>query len=71
MIGNELKAWRKKYGYSQKELAEALQVTNVTVSRWETGERKIPSFLQFALRYFELQAQKPVKKNIKRKGVRK
>ncbi|HOD35715.1 MAG TPA: helix-turn-helix transcriptional regulator [Syntrophales bacterium] len=66
-----MKEWRKKYGYSQKELAEALKVTNVTVCRWETGERKIPSFLQFALGYFELQAEKPVRKIIKRKGVRK
>ena len=66
-----MKEWRNKYGYSQKELAEALGVTNVTVSRWEIGERKIPSFLQFALKYFELERQKPVRRNIKRKGVRK
>ena len=71
MTGNELKEWRKKYGYSQVGLAEELKVTNVTVSRWETGERKIPSFLQFALKYFELERQKPVRRNIKRKGVRK
>ncbi len=49
MTIDELKAWRKKNSFTQVKLAEKLGVTNICVSRWETGERKIPSFLSLAL----------------------
>ena len=37
-IGEFLKALRKSKGYTQQEVAEALYVTQKTVSRWENGE---------------------------------
>jgi DNA-binding transcriptional regulator YiaG len=45
----ELHAWRKLYGMSQDELAEALEVHRLTVSKWERGEHEIPGFLHLAL----------------------
>ena len=36
-IGNFLKQLRKEKGITQEQLAEALNVSNRTVSRWETG----------------------------------
>ena len=50
----QLIAWRKKDGYSQKQLAELLMVDVMTVSRWERGVRSIPSFLHLALECLEL-----------------
>ncbi len=40
-IGNFIAQQRKKLGYSQKELAEKLNVTDKAVSKWETG-RGVP-----------------------------
>lgn len=54
MRGEELKKWRQKNGWSQGQLARALGVINISVSRWERGERQIPSFLGLALAYLEL-----------------
>ena len=34
---------------TQQQLASLLGVFNVTIARWETGVRKIPSFLHLAL----------------------
>lgn len=55
MTPENLKAWRKKNGYTQETLARALGVIKLTVSRWETGDRHIPSFLALALRALELE----------------
>ena len=49
MTPDDLKAWRTKSGYSQSQLAKVLGVATMTVSRWETGLREIPSFLHLAL----------------------
>ena len=35
-----IRARRLKKGYSQKELAEILNVAQQHISRWESGERK-------------------------------
>jgi transcriptional regulator with XRE-family HTH domain len=53
MTIKELKAWRKKHGYSQSQLAKVLLVTPLTISRWERGDRHIPSFLHLALECVE------------------
>jgi transcriptional regulator with XRE-family HTH domain len=45
----DLKHWRELNGYTQMKLAAALRVSRVTVARWETGTREIPSFLGLAL----------------------
>ncbi len=38
MLGEKLVALRKKYGYSQQDLAERLNVTRQTISNWECGQ---------------------------------
>jgi transcriptional regulator with XRE-family HTH domain len=58
MTGKELQEWRRKWGFSQDELAKALGVFRVSVSRWETGTRAIPSFLPLALEALENRMEK-------------
>jgi transcriptional regulator with XRE-family HTH domain len=41
MKGKELRAIRKKIGWTQVEMAAALRVTANTVARWERDERTI------------------------------
>lgn len=43
---------RQQLGLSQREVAELLDVTRVSVSRWETGERTPRG--ELLLRYLEL-----------------
>jgi transcriptional regulator with XRE-family HTH domain len=50
MTSNELKQWRQQNGYSQSQLAKALGVIVITISRWEREEGKIPPFLHLALK---------------------
>jgi len=58
MTKDELKIFREKLGMTQSELAAALKVAPNTVSRWELGERKIPEFLDLALKTIERESQK-------------
>ena len=58
MTGKELQEWRHKWGLSQEALALALGVIRVSVSRWETGTRAIPSFLPLALEALEIRMVK-------------
>jgi transcriptional regulator with XRE-family HTH domain len=67
MTPEELKTWRKQEGYTQQRLADALGVTKVTVGRWETGVRHIPSFLALTLRALELEGGEISKGTGKRK----
>ena len=51
----DLIKWRSSNNYSQSQLARALGVDTMTVSRWERGVRKkIPSFLHLALECLEM-----------------
>lgn len=71
MERDELKKWREVNGYSQGQLARVLEVDVMTVSRWERGIMKIPSFLKWALAYLELKGDelKPkLKRERKEKG---
>ena len=68
MTPNELKTWRKVNGYSQNQLAGALGVTNICVSRWERGVRKIPSFLHLALDALECKGGEPLGRVQQKKG---
>ena len=70
MTSKELKQWREARGYSQAKLAKALNVAIMTVSRWETGLRAIPSFLHLALRCLELEGYEPDKKETKMRKER-
>jgi transcriptional regulator with XRE-family HTH domain len=54
MTYNQLKKWRKRNGYSQSQLARALSVDVMTISRWERQLRKIPPFLHLALECLEI-----------------
>jgi len=54
----ELKAWRKKWGISQVELAKMLGTYQVTICRWETGARSIPLLLPLALEALENRMKK-------------
>jgi len=72
MKPDDLKKWRKRNGYSQPQLAKALGVTPLTVSRWERGVREIPSFLHLALECLEMKGGEEKRKgNQKRKEVKK
>lgn len=69
MTPKQLKQWRKTNGCTQAKLARALEVHPVSIARWETGVREIPSFLYLALRYLELEGGEPLKGvQRKRKG---
>ena len=49
MTGAELKGVRLRLGWTQKELARWLEVTDNTVSRWEKGWLKVPRAVELAL----------------------
>jgi transcriptional regulator with XRE-family HTH domain len=49
-----LKAWRAARGLSQRELGELLDVTNMSVWRWESGAVPIPRVVELALHYLTL-----------------
>ena len=49
MTPSELQATRKRLGYSQRALADALGTTQSSVDRWEHGRRPIPPLLCLAL----------------------
>ncbi|GIP35501.1 helix-turn-helix domain-containing protein [Paenibacillus sp. J2TS4] len=40
ILGNRIKSLRDQAGLSQKRLAESLGISNVQLSRYETGDRK-------------------------------
>ncbi|MBZ0156103.1 MAG: helix-turn-helix transcriptional regulator [Alphaproteobacteria bacterium] len=53
MTPEQLKAWRKRSGYTQEEFAQILGVTKTTVYRWEAAMREIPPFLALTLECVE------------------
>ena len=70
MAPDDLKRWRKANGYTQQRLADALGVIQVTVARWETGVREIPSFLGLALEALEARGGEK-KSRVKRRNTEK
>lgn len=67
MTPKQLKEWRSENSYSQIELARVLGVTNICISRWETGLRHIPAFLHITLKCLKVKRGGELKK----KGTKK
>lgn len=56
MTGKQLKEWRTKMLWTQKQLAEALEVTPRAVIAWENGDTPIRRMLVLALNQLEAEA---------------
>lgn len=54
MTPRQLQNARKRLGWSQERLAEALEVHPMTVSKWERGEQPIDKRTELAVRWLEL-----------------
>ena len=50
MIPGDLKTARQALGLTQAQLAEALRTTRMSITRYESGTRRIPGMVQVALR---------------------
>ena len=50
-LPNKLKSLRNKYGYSQKQVADKLEISPSIVSGYETGERTPSTEILLALSY--------------------
>jgi transcriptional regulator with XRE-family HTH domain len=51
MSGRRFRELRESIGYSQQRLAEEMEVTIRSISRWENGDFSIPKMAQLALKY--------------------
>lgn len=47
--GEYLRAYRKKLGFTQAEMAAKLEVTKESISEWERNRRVLPGTVKFAL----------------------
>lgn len=52
MTGQELKTLRKKYGYTQKVLAEEIGINPVRITEWETERLPMAKITQRMFEYF-------------------
>lgn len=50
---NPVKTWREKNRYTQIQLSELLNVSNVTVCKWENGTSPVPPYVMLALEALE------------------
>lgn len=58
MTKDELRQRRKRLDMTQKELARKLDVTPMTIKRWEGGKVEIPRTIELALKEIERQESK-------------
>ena len=58
MAKGEFKKLRESIGYSQARLSTEMDLTIRTISRWETGEVKIPKVVEIAIRAIVRDAKK-------------
>ena len=52
MTANQFKRFRTKLWKNQREAAQALGVSQPTVTRWETGENPVPRMAQILIRKY-------------------
>ena len=67
MDADELREKRKALEMTQAQLAKALGVNVMTVSRWERGLRSIPPYLSLSLEAVEAQQKKKISKRTRQK----
>ena len=48
-----IRAWRERHGLSQTALGNLLEVTMMTVYRWESGATPVPRTVELALERLE------------------
>ena len=65
MTAKQIRRLRARAGLTQKALGELLGVHQVTVARWETGERHIPEPSARLMRIICARAQGPVKGRVR------
>jgi transcriptional regulator with XRE-family HTH domain len=58
MDGRKLASWRKQHGLTQRQLAVGLGVDVMTISRWERGVRRIPTYIPLTLEALESHLKK-------------
>ena len=51
---DDIKAWRKRLVWTQRDAAEALGVGRSTFEQWEQGMRNPPFYLWFAIGFLEM-----------------
>jgi DNA-binding transcriptional regulator YiaG len=64
MTPEQLRAWRWEHKVSQQKLAAALEVSVLTIKRWESGYSAVPSYLHLALK--QLQQQRGLRPKTKK-----
>jgi len=50
MTAAQLRALRKKYGWTQKETAQKLGCSQRSICSWESGDNKIPDSIALAVK---------------------
>ncbi len=68
MNPNELIRWRKNHNLTQEDLASLLKVTKACISRWESGDRGIPAFLDITLKCLKVKKTGKTQKGKKKGG---
>jgi transcriptional regulator with XRE-family HTH domain len=58
MIGEDFKKWRETTNFTQAEIAKQLEVSEMTVYRWETGKAPISRAVELALKQLEVDQAK-------------
>jgi transcriptional regulator with XRE-family HTH domain len=53
MTPDEFKGWMARLGLTQVQIAERLETTQPTVSKWVRGQHEIPGHLRLALERLE------------------